>query len=295
MRIAVTGKSGQVVGALLKLAGQGHEILALGRPELDLLQPELIAPAIRAVAPDVLVSAAAYTLVDKAEEEPDAAFAINRDGARALAEAAAELQIPIIHLSTDYVFDGRKPAPYVEDDPTSPLSVYGHSKLEGELAVAAATHNHAILRTSWVYSAEGKNFVKTMLRLGQTRDELSVVCDQFGCPTSADDIASGVLKVAERLKADDSSELRGTFHMVGTGETTWADFAEFIFSVSAEMTGRAVKVTKIPTSQYPTPATRPANSRLDCTKLKSTHGIQLPHWQASTRNVVTTLSLGDFT
>lgn len=211
MRLAVTGKNGQVVSALQALASAELEIVALGRPELDLAQPETVLKALRAVKPDAVVSAAAYTAVDKAESEPDIAFAVNRDGARAVAQAASDIGIPVIHLSTDYVFDGTKATAYVESDPTGPTSVYGRSKLEGERAVAEATGNYAVLRTAWVYSEYGNNFVKTMLRLSENRDEINVVADQFGCPTSANDIAAAIVAIARKLVDDSSPRLRGVF------------------------------------------------------------------------------------
>src|ERR1700757_3481567 len=202
MRIAVTGKAGQVVTSLKERGALlGHEIVAVGRPELDLARPETIAPVLRAAKPDVVVSAAAWTAVDKAEAEREAAFAANVGGAGAVAAAAAALGVPLIHLSTDYVFDGTKQAPYVETDPVAPLGVYGASKEAGERAVLAAHPGAVILRTAWVYSPFGANFVKTMLRLAETREEVGVVADQRGNPTSALDIADGVIALAERLVA----------------------------------------------------------------------------------------------
>lgn len=290
MRLAVTGKNGQVVSALQALASAELEIVALGRPELDLAQPQTVLKALREIKPDAVVSAAAYTAVDKAESEPDVAFAVNRDGARAVAQAASELGIPVIHLSTDYVFDGTKATPYVESDATGPTSIYGRSKLEGEQAVSKATGNYAILRTAWVYSEYGNNFVKTMLRLSESRDEINVVADQFGCPTSANDIAAAIVTIARKLVADSSSRLRGVFHLTGTGETSWANFAKRIFAFAEEHGGKLMIVNDITTAQYPTPAKRPANSRLDCTKLEEVYGIKLPSWQTSTRAVVTALA-----
>lgn len=290
MRLAVTGKNGQVVSALQALASADLEIVALGRPELDLAQPETVLRALSDAKPDVVVSAAAYTAVDKAESEPELAFAVNRDGAGAVAQAAKELGVPIIHLSTDYVFDGTKATAYVETDAIGPMSVYGLSKLEGENTVAENTPNHAILRTAWVYSEYGNNFVKTMLRLGESRDEINVVADQFGCPTSANDIASAIVEIARQLSADSSPRLRGVFHLSGTGETNWANFAKQIFAFSAENGGKPMVVNDIVTAQYPTPAKRPANSRLDCSKLEKVFGIRLPAWQTSTRAVVTALA-----
>lgn len=287
MRLAVTGKQGQVVTSLLERgAAASVEVIALGRPELDLADPASVKAAIAAAAPDVVVSAAAYTAVDKAESEPELAFEVNEVGAAAVAEAAAVLQIPIIHLSTDYVFAGDKADPYLESDPTGPVSVYGASKLAGEKKVAAATGNHAILRTAWVYSPFGANFLKTMLRLGASRDMLRVVADQRGTPTSALDIADAVITVARRLKTDPDPALRGVFHLTGGGEGTWADFAEVIFASLEARTGRGVAVERITTADYPTPARRPANSRLSNRKLQSSYGVKLADWDVSTRSVV---------
>ncbi len=290
MRLAVTGKNGQVVSALHALAGPGLEIVALGRPELDLARPDTVFKALREAKPDVVVSAAAYTAVDKAESEPDIAFAVNRDGAKAVARAANDIGVPVIHISTDYVFDGTKATAYVENDPTGPASVYGRSKLEGEQAVSENTDNYAVLRTAWVYSEYGSNFVKTMLRLSESRDEINVVADQFGCPTSANDIAIAIVSIAKRLATDPSAHLRGVFHMSGTGETNWAGFAKQIFEFSAENGGKSIVVNDITTAQYPTPARRPANSRLDCCKLQEVYGIRLPEWQTSTRAVMAALA-----
>ena len=290
MRLAVTGKNGQVVTALQALASAELEIVAIGRPELDLAQPETVLKALREVKPDAVVSAAAYTAVDKAESEPEIAFAVNRDGARAVAQAANELGIPVIHLSTDYVFDGTKDTAYVESDPTGPTSVYGRSKLEGERAVSEATDNYVVLRTAWVYSEYGNNFVKTMLRLGENRDQINVVADQFGCPTSANDIAAAIVAIARKLLDDSSISLRGVFHLSGTRETNWANFAKQIFAFSEENGGKSMIVNDITTAQYPTPARRPANSRLDCSKLEAVYGIRLPNWQTSTRAVVSALA-----
>jgi len=287
MRIAVTGKQGQVAQSLAEIGAEtGVEIVLVGRPELDLRDASTVYDAIARVKPDLIVSAAAYTAVDKAEAEPAEAFAINAVGAGAVAEAAARLGMPIIHLSTDYVFDGFLDRPYREDDAVGPASIYGASKLQGERLVADATADHAIFRTAWVYSPFGNNFVKTMLRLGETRAELGVVADQIGCPTSALDIAEAVISVARRLATDPSPSLRGIFHLTGTGQASWADFAEHVFR-SAEAGGRAsVNVNRITTADYPTPARRPANSRLSGEKLQERHGIRLPDWRASTDRVV---------
>lgn len=290
MRLAVTGKNGQVVSALQALAGPGLEIVALGRPELDLARPDTVFKALREAKPDVVVSAAAYTAVDKAESEPGIAFAVNRDGAKAVARAANVIGVPVIHISTDYVFDGTKTTAYVENDPTGPASVYGRSKLAGEQAVSESTDKYAILRTARVYSEYGSNFVKTMLRLSESRDSINVVADQFWCPTSANDIAVAIVSIARKLATDPAPHLRGVFHTSGTGETNWAGFAKQIFEFSTEKGGKSMIVNDITTAQYPTPAPRPANSRLDCSKLEEVYGIRLPEWQTSTRAVMAALA-----
>jgi dTDP-4-dehydrorhamnose reductase len=291
MRLLVTGREGQVARALIERgANAGHDVIPLGRPELDLAgEKSALVSAILAVRPDAIVSAAAYTAVDKAESEPDLAFAVNANGPAALASAAAALDVPLLHLSTDYVFDGLKDAPYVEGDLTAPTGVYGASKLAGEDAVRAGCPNHVILRTAWVYSPFGSNFVKAMLRLGGSRDELSVVSDQVGNPTNALDIAAGVLAVATNLVGNSDPARRGTFHMVGGGSASWAAFAEGNFAASRAAGGPTARVKPITTADYPTPAKRPANSRLDCAKLYQIHNVRLPHWSQSLREVVTQL------
>jgi len=291
MRIAVTGTTGQLVQSLLaRAADAGVTVIAVGRPELDLAQPEGILQVLAATRPDCIVNAAAYTAVDKAEAEPDLAMAVNGSGAGAVATAAASLGLPMIQISTDYVFDGALPRPWRENDETGPLGVYGRSKLAGEQAVAAATADHAILRTAWVYSPYGANFVKTMLRLAETRDELGVVADQIGSPTSAPDLAEAVIAIAKAMvaKPDDRS-LRGVFHAAGSGETSWAGLAEAVFAASVEFDGPSARVRPIATAEYPTPARRPANSRLDCGLLEQRHGLRLPPWQGSVRACVAQL------
>lgn len=280
MRIVVTGTDGQIARALVERAGdKGLEVITLGRPDLDLARLETVAPVIAAARPDIVVNAAAYTAVDQAESDPDLALAVNARGAGAVAAAARAAGAPVIQLSTDYVFDGALDRPYREDDPTGPVSVYGRSKLEGEEAVAAANPDHVIVRTAWVYSPFGKNFIKTMLRLADTRDRVRVVSDQSGTPTSAHDIADGVFAIASNLLAsphDDS--LRRVFHMTGLGHTTWAGFAERVFAASRALGGPSASVDPIATKDYPTAARRPANSRLDCTRLRTVHKVALPPW-----------------
>ncbi|WP_128291937.1 dTDP-4-dehydrorhamnose reductase [Afifella aestuarii] len=291
MRIVVTGKDGQVARALIAAGTRSDatEIIAVGRPELDLARPETIAPAIAAARPDVVVSAAAYTAVDQAEDEPDQAFLINEKGAGEVARAARELGVPIIHLSTDYVFSGDGAEPYDEAMATGPKGVYGASKLAGEQAVAAANANHLILRVAWVYSPYGKNFVKTMLRLAEGRDQLSVVDDQIGNPTSAEDIADAVLAISRHWQKAGAARPNGLYHFVGSGETSWCGFAREIFRVSGTLSGPTAEVAAITTAEFPTKAARPKNSRLDCRRFATDFGHAAPPWQESTARVVNTL------
>ncbi|RQW37009.1 dTDP-4-dehydrorhamnose reductase [Novosphingobium sp. LASN5T] len=291
MRIAVTGRTGQVASALIEQGRRaGYEIVALSRPELDLSCPSSVLPALEAARPDVVVSAAAYTAVDKAESERELAFAINSTGAGAVAEAARAMGLPLLHLSTDYVFDGKLGRPYREDDTTAPTGVYGASKLAGEQAVLAAHGgNSAVLRVAWIFSPFGGNFVKTMLRLAADRDEISVVADQIGSPGNAFDIADGVLRVADNLVGGTVPSQRGVFHMAAGGEASWADFAEAIFAASAARGGPFARVRRITTAEYPTPASRPANSRLDSSRIAVAHGVTLPPWQEALAQVIARL------
>lgn len=283
MRLIVIGREGQVARVLAERApAHGVTAVLLGRPQLDLADPSGIEDLLAEAGGDLIVNAAAYTAVDQAEAEPDLANAINGVGAGVLAGVAASLGVPIIHLSTDYVFDGTADRPYREDDEPCPLGAYGSSKLLGEQAVASETPNHAILRTAWVYSPFGRNFVKTMLRLAREREEIAVVADQYGSPTSALDIADGLIAVGRKLLAHpDETDFRGIFHMTGSGFTTWADFAAEIFQQSAHLGGPTARVRPIATADYPTLAKRPTNSRLDCSKLTRIHGVTLPAWQTS--------------
>ena len=287
MRLVVTGREGQVVSSLLE-AGQlaGVDVIAIGRPQLDLANPDTVIEAIAAARPDVVVSAAAYTAVDQAEDEPDLAFRVNAVGAGKVAQAAARLGVPVIHLSTDYVFDGSASGSYVETDATAPASVYGASKLAGEQAVAAANPRNLILRTAWVYSPFGKNFVKTMLRLAADRDEISVVADQWGNPTSALDIADAILHAAATLHRDKDFAAFGIYHLAGTGEANWSGFARHILDTSRVSGGPSARVRDITTTDYPTKARRPANSRLSSAKFASAFGWSAPDWRLSTEAVV---------
>jgi len=286
LRLAVTGLKGQVVSALIERAPRDVEITAIGRPQLDLGLRHAVLANLRHTGCDAIVNAAAYTAVDKAENEPDIAMRINGEGAGHVAEAAAELNVPLLHLSTDYVFDGTLDRPYREDDATGPTGAYGRSKLAGEQKIAALHPNHVILRTAWVYSPFGANFVKTMLRLGETREEVGVVADQRGNPTSAIDIADALILLARRLAADRSPDLRGIFHLTGRDEASWADVAEAAFQQARKAGRRPVRVRRIATADYPTPARRPANSRLDNAKLAARYGLSLPPWRQSLEGCV---------
>nr|WP_278514155.1 dTDP-4-dehydrorhamnose reductase [Brucella anthropi] len=291
MKLLVTGREGQVLQSLIEKASQRSDlqVIALGRPELDLAKPETVHNAIEAIKPDFVISAAAYTAVDLAEDERELAFAVNATGAQAVAEAAKACNVPVIHLSTDYVFAGDADDPYVESEVTGPRSVYGRSKLEGERLVAQANPQHIILRTAWVYSPFGKNFVKTMLKLAETRDTLSVVSDQWGNPTSALDIADGIIQVADHLTTTPDFSAYGVYHLAGTGDTNWSGFARAIFSESAKLGGSTATVTDIATADYPTKAVRPANSRLSTAKFQEVFNWTAPHWQLSLRDVVARL------
>jgi dTDP-4-dehydrorhamnose reductase len=275
--ILLTGGSGQV-GTGIQQANQGRfEIVAPGRAELDLSDPLSIETRIGSRDWAAIINCAAYTAVDKAESDREAAFAINAQAPEIIARAAAEREIPLLHVSTDYVFDGGKGTPYVEDDPVAPLGVYGASKEAGERHVRAAGGRHIILRTAWVVSPWGNNFVKTMLRLGTERDRLGIVADQIGCPTSAADIAETLLVLTERLLKDPQAEA-GTYHFVNAGEASWFDLAARVFDRAAGIGRQSPRLDAIATSDYPTPAKRPANSRLATSKLTSDFGIAPRPW-----------------
>ena len=280
LKILISGKTGQVAVELQKhLAGLG-ELIVLGRDVLDLSQPDQIRAQVRAHKPDLLIIAAAHTAVDQAENEPELAFAINAIAPGVFAEEAAALGIPLIHYSTDYVFDGRKPAPYTEDDATNPLGVYGKSKLAGELAIAASGAQHLILRTSWVYSTHGKNFLLTMQRLLQERSELRVVADQIGAPTWAGTIAQSTRALIERWQSGDAAAW-GTYHLTASGETSWFGFTQAIAGHLTAQGKACATLEPIPASAYPTPAARPQNSRLDCSRLAREWGVTQPDWEAA--------------
>lgn len=287
MKIAVVGIEGQLARSLTA-AETKHEIVSVGRPELDLTVPASVGRVLGGLAPNMIVNAAAYTAVDKAESEEAAAFAINAEGAGAIAAAAAALAVPLVHVSTDYVFDGSQARPYTEADPVRPLGVYGRSKLEGERQVVAAWHKHIILRTAWVYSPYGNNFIKTMLRLAGTRPEISVVDDQIGNPTFAPHLADAILAIASRIESGADVQW-GLYHAAGSGDVTWCGLARETFAASARHTGPTASVKAITTAEYPTPARRPANSRLDCGRLAAAFGVRLPPWQDGVEACVSAL------
>lgn len=280
MRVAVFGVSGQVAR---ELSRRGVAV-SLGRDRADFRDPAQVARAARGLEADAIVNAVAYTSVDRAEAEEDVAQVVNAESVGALARVAAERGLPLVQISTDYVFDGSGTRPWQPGDPTGPLGAYGRTKLAGEDAVRAAGGVHAILRTSWVFSGHGANFVKTMLRLGAERDTLGIVADQVGGPTPAADIAEACLAIAAALARDPGRS--GTYHFSGAPDVTWADFATAIF----EEADLPVTVNRIATADYPTPARRPANSRLDCAATEAAFGITRPDWRASLRAVLRELA-----
>jgi dTDP-4-dehydrorhamnose reductase len=280
MTLLIFGKTGQVA---LELQARAPDALFLGRNQADLTDADACATAIRHNAPSAVINAAAYTAVDHAEEDETTALAVNGASPGAMARACAELGIPFVHISTDYVFAGDGDTPWTPTDPVSPRNAYGRTKLAGENNVRAAGGAFAILRTSWVVSAHGNNFVKTMLRLGAERDKLTIVADQIGGPTPAGAIADACLSIADQLQSDPN--LAGTYHFSGAPDTSWADFAREIFAQS----GTDCVVEDIPTTAFPTPATRPLNSRLDCTTTQQAFGINRPDWRAGLSAILTDL------
>lgn len=280
MKILVFGRTGQVATELARFDG----VTSLGRDQADLTDPGACEAVIAGSNAEAVINAAAYTGVDKAEQDRDTAMIVNAMAPTAMAAAAAARGVPFVQISTDYVFDGGGERPWKPKDATGPLGVYGASKLGGERGVAAAGGVHAILRTSWVFSAQGSNFLKTMLRLAQTRDHLTVVADQIGGPTPAEAIAEACVTIAKALISE--PDKGGIHHLSGAPDTSWADFAREIFRAA----GRNVTVEDIPTSAYPTPAARPLNSRLDCTSLSTNFGITRPDWRAATQRIVKALT-----
>lgn len=282
MRILICGQHGQVSRELQHHLGAVGELMVLGRDQLDLAQAEQIRQQVQRLRPDLIINAAAHTAVDQAESEPDIAFAINAIGPGILAEEALALDVPLIHYSTDYVFDGSKPQPYTEDDEPNPLGVYGKSKLAGERAISAVNGKHLILRTSWVYSTHGRNFLLTMQRLLQEKPELRIVADQIGAPTWAGTIAGSTRALIERWQSGDAGAW-GTYHLTAQGETSWFGFAQAIGEALREQGKPCANLLPIPSSDYPTPAARPLNSRLDCRRLQQEWGVSQPDWQTALR------------
>lgn len=292
MKVAVTGAHGQLVQCLVEKATErlNIEIVVLGRPLVDLERTGNLGEAIANARPDVVINAAAYTGVDQAEDEPDLAFRINADAAGEAASAAAAADAPIIQISTDYVFDGRAEGPYSEDAATDPLTVYGRSKLAGEQQVREANPNHLIARTAWVYSPFGRNFVKTMFEAAQSRPELSVVADQVGSPTSAFDLADGLLAIVETWGKEPSRGLGNVYHLAGSGETSWFGLAEAVMAERRGFGLPAAEIRAIDTAEWPTRAVRPLNSVLDSGKVERDFGIRLPDWRLSVAETVRRLA-----
>lgn len=294
-RILVIGKSGQVGGALEKLLSDHFNVIACDRARCDLAQPEELRSVIRDENPDIIVNAAAYTAVDKAETDETACRAINAVAPGVIADEARRCNAFLLHYSTDYVFDGTKQDAYNEGDATNPLSIYGRSKLDGDHAVAAAGGAHAILRVSWVYNASGKNFAKTILRLAAEREELTIVADQFGAPTSSDLIARASMAAIERYLADRSGFPSGVYHLAPEGRTSWYGYARELVrqarAAGLQLRADEDRIRPIATKDYPTPAKRPANSLLDTTKLRRTFAVDLPEWQADVRQLARTIAM----
>src|SRR5438874_3404296 len=285
MKLLVLGSAGQIGHELCRFAWPAdYRVAGFDRAEVDITDQGAVTAAVDRERPDIVINAAAYTAVDRAESEPDAAWAGNCAGPGYLAAACRSDGIPLIHISTDYVFDGSKKGPYREDDPVNPLGVYGHSKEAGDRAVRQALAEHVILRTAWVYSAHGHNFVKTMLRLAAERPVLRVVADQIGSPTSAADIAQTIAVIVRRIGTGDRHW--GTYHFAGSGAATWHGFAEAIFELASPCRGTPPKVEAITTADYPTPARRPANSVLDCRRIGEVFGIVPRPWREALAEVI---------
>ena len=286
MKVLITGQRGQLAQALSQALAPQAQVLAFDRHTLDLTQPEQIRHHLRHHQPDLIINAAAYTAVDKAEQEPERAFAVNAVAPGLLAEEAARLQVPLIHYSTDYVFDGQQTRPYTEQDPTHPLNIYGQSKRAGELAIQAVGGEALILRTSWVYSRQGNNFLLTMQRLLQERPQLRVVDDQHGAPTWTGTLAKTTVQLIQQWQQG-QQPLFGLYHLTAQGETSWYGFAQRIRDHLIAQQRPCAQLQPIPARDYPTPAQRPLNSRLDCTRLQEHWQLQLPPWQEALQQCLT--------
>jgi dTDP-4-dehydrorhamnose reductase len=285
MRILLTGKDGQIGWELQRTLAPLGELAAFGRDGLDLADLDALSSTVRALQPDVIVNAAAYTAVDQAQKEPALAMRLNAEAPGVLAREAARSGALLVHISTDYVFDGRKNSPYVEDDAVNPINSYGSSKLAGETAVRDAGGRHLILRTSWIYAARGKNFLRTILRLAHEREELRVVSDQIGAPTWSRLVAEAIAHLVVLTRAQHAG-VPGTYHLTTGGETSWHGFAQEAITQATELTGfkaRVRTITPIPSSEYPLPAQRPLNSRLSNVRLETAFALRLPDWQTALR------------
>ena len=287
MKYLITGSNGQLGWELCRRGKKhGFDIIALDLPEFDITEPSTVKKTVSQTGVSLVINASAYTAVDKAESEQETAFAINCDGPGYFASSCAETKIPLIHISTDYVFDGTREEPYLETDSLSPLGVYGKSKAQGETRVRTRLKNHIIIRTAWLYGIHGNNFVKTMLGLGKEKETLRVVADQYGCPTCAADLAEAILTIAEQIKERPDIPW-GTYHYCGKGKTTWHGFAEKIFELAGQYDSFAIKkVIPITTAEYPTPAKRPPNSVMDCSLLIKNFGISPAQWQESLASMI---------
>ncbi|MEZ4526945.1 MAG: dTDP-4-dehydrorhamnose reductase [Desulfobacterales bacterium] len=293
MNILIVGSKGQLGWELMR-QGADFTLLGLDLPELDITRPESIAECAKDFRPDLLINAAAYTNVDKSESDTQTAFAVNKDGAANLADFCKTAKIPLIHISTDFVFDGKKTSPYLESDPVSPLGVYGKSKAEGEEEVRNRRKEHIIVRTAWLYGVHGHNFVKTMIRLGQEREKLGVVADQHGCPTCAADLAEALLRIAQQIGSGKNVSW-GTYHYCGKGITSWHGFTEKIIETARQyFPMRTKQVNAITTDQYPTPAQRPAYSALDCTRIQANFGVETKDWKESLKKTIAQMADSDF-
>ena len=295
-RILISGCDGQVGWELQRALPRLGEVIAVNRTQMDLVTPNAIRACVRANRPTLIVNAAAYTAVDRAESEPEAAQAVNATAVAVLAEEARQIGAAMIHYSTDYVFDGSQPAPYVESDATHPLSVYGKTKLAGEEALAGAGIPYLTLRTSWVYGARGRNFLLTILKLAAERPELRIVADQTGAPTAACEIASATATIAERWLAGDPAQRSGLYHLTASGKTTWHGFAEEALQLRAALrpqeSSRLARLTPISTSEYPTPAARPKNSQLNCEKLAQIFSVRMKDWKIALASVLQEMEAG---
>jgi dTDP-4-dehydrorhamnose reductase len=287
MKLLVIGENGQLGWEVCRQGkNQGIDISSLDLPDFDITEPSKAKKAVSQAGVSLVINASAYTAVDKAESEPEVAFAVNRDGPAYLAASCAEIGIPLIHISTDYVFDGRKNDPYLETEPVSPLGMYGKSKAAGETEIRNTLKEHIIIRTAWLYGLHGNNFVKTMLRLREEKEVFRVVADQYGCPTYAADLADAILTIATQI-SQQCNIIWGTYHYCGKGVTSWHGFAQAIFDLANHYdTFQGKEVAPITTSEYPTPAKRPANSSMDCSLIIKNFGISLRPWQESLADMV---------